>query len=74
MYPVTNLFDMVKQLERMFNKLARDTYKILVKMNVDIDDFYGQVSSMDISLDKVAGNFFEECSVQLPIWLRSGGN
>ena len=61
MYPVTNLSDRVKQLERMFNKLSRDTIKSLGKMNVDIDEFYGQVSSMDISLDNVAGNFFEEC-------------
>ena len=45
----------------MFKRLARHTYHRLVEMKIDIKDFYADVSGMDISLDKVAGNFFEEC-------------
>ena len=45
----------------MFKRLARHTYHRLVEMKIDIKDFYADVSCMDISLDKVAGNFFEEC-------------
>ncbi len=57
----SSLDDQVEYLQKIFKLLTNEGYRQIKKSGVTLDDFYAIISSMDVSLDHLAGNYVEEC-------------
>ena len=57
----SSLKDQIKHLENIFQWLTNEAYKRMKNANVSLDDFYALISSMNVSLDHLAGKYIEEC-------------
>ncbi len=53
--------DQVEHLEKIFKLLTNEGYRQIKKSGVSVDDFYAIISSMNVSMRYLVGNYVEEC-------------